>query len=134
MRNKKHLVIDDLEEGTIKEDSDTEIVDVKSCKVEYDMSRLQVFAIDGVLTHLDEEEGRLIFFTNISSVGDVNKKEKELRNKCVVELRTTPSCMKRIFSIISGEIDRYSRLEAKKAEIEEGMKKFSQLNHGMMFG
>ena len=132
MKHKKHLVVNDLDDDIIQnEDPDTEIVDGKSCEVEYDTEMMMTFAIDGVLPFIDNEESRLVFFTNIPSVGNIDDKVKKFHNICVVELRTTPSCMKRIFSIISSEMDKYSRFDVKKKAIEDGLKKHGQQNHIM---
>jgi hypothetical protein len=122
MKNKKQLVVHNLDDDTIKnEDADAEIVDEKTCEVEYDTTTMQTFAIDGVLPYFDKEESRLVFFTNISSVGDVNYRVKKFHNVCVVELRITPSCMKRIFSIIYGEMIKNKQHELKEFAMEKGL-------------
>jgi hypothetical protein len=134
MKKQSHLLTDNLNKVEKNEHIETEMVEAKRYKVQYDTTRMLVFAVDGVLPYLDEEEGRLIFFTNISSFYKVDRIDKKLHNICVVELRTTPSCMEKILYVLSNEIDKFERFKAKKTEIVEEIKKQKQQTNNIMFG
>jgi len=135
MKNKKQLVVSNIDDKRTKSevDPDVEIIDEKTCQVEYDTSKLQIYAIDGVIPFVDSEEARFLFFTNYCDVdaGKSSNKKKKFYNSCVAELRMTPSTMKMIVSIINDELNIYERSQKKKLAIENGLKKQEQQ---LMFG
>lgn len=136
MKNKRYLVVSDIEDKRIKNkaNSDVEIIDEKTCQVEYDTSKMQVFAVDGAFVHVDliEGEARLLFFTNYSDVGnDGPEDKKKFYNLCVTELRMTPNTMRHIFESIADEMKICARSQKKKFGMEETLKKQGREDHIM---
>lgn len=136
MKDKKHLVVSNIDDKQIKNEvnPDVEIIDEKTCQVKYDCSKMQVFAVDGVLVDIDDREGdaRLLFFTNYSDVGnDGPGDKKRFYNLCVTELRMTPTTMRRIFESIADEMTIYAYRQKKKFDIEETLKKQGREDHVM---
>lgn len=139
MKCKKYLVKSKSDNQIIKDtvDSDIEIISKKTCEIEYDTSKLQIFAVDGCIPLINshDHECRWLFYTNIANIENdkLGNKKKKFFNQCVVEFRMPPSTMKRIISSLTNEMYNYERYQKKQTSIEDGLKKHSQQNH-IMFG
>ena len=74
--------------------------------VTYDIADLQVLSVDGVLADLNKEEGRLLFFYNLSSVEteDNGEGNQNMINKCLVELRMSKSTFMQIADAIARKL------------------------------
>ena len=70
----------------------------------YDLNDIMVLAVDGCLVHVDQEQGRLIFFHSIPTLSLNNCKNEKKLNKCTIELRMTSTTLKIINEIIRLEI------------------------------
>lgn len=90
----------------------------------YDLSQLQILTVDGVLPFLDFNEARLLFFHNIPSVAINNDKEEKSINRCLVELRMTPSTLKMISDIITFELECFEKNKHDDRNCELKTKKF----------
>ena len=109
-----------------RNEHNTEVVE-KTCPIKFDTTKVQVFSIDGCIPYLDGEEGRIVFFTNISNVGFGEVEDKNTKcSQCLVEMRMTPSTMHRIISSLAKEMLNYERYEKKKTKIQEDLKKQDQ--------
>jgi hypothetical protein len=133
MTNNKRFVRITEELIKNKEEHDTKVTNKKTRQVKFDTTKIQVFSIDGCIPYLDNEEGRIMFFTNVSSVGGIDDEDKKLFNQCIAEMRMTPSTMQRIISLLAKEMFNYERYKKKKNEIQDGPIKQDQPNH-VMFG
>lgn len=112
-----------------REGRDTEVVEKKTCPIKFDLTKVQVFSIDSCIPFLDKNEGRIMFFTNVSSISDGEDEDNNTKySQCPVELRMTPSTMQRIISSLAKEMLNYERYEKKKTEIQESIKKSHQEN------
>jgi hypothetical protein len=128
MTNKGQFV--KITEEMIKQrnEHNTEVTE-KTCQIKFDTTKVQVFSIDGCIPYLDGEEGRIVFFTNISDVGYGEVEDKNTKcSQCLVEMRMTPSTMQRIISSLAKEMLNYERYEKKKTKIQEDLKKQDQNN------
>ena len=114
-----------------REGRDTEVA-AKTCPIKFDLTKVQVFSIDSCIPFLDDQEARVMFFTNVSSISDGEDEDNNTKySQCPVELRMTPSTMQRIISSLAKEMLNYERYEKKKTAIEDGLKKNGQQNHIM---
>jgi hypothetical protein len=102
----------------------------KTCPVKFDLTKVQVFSIDSCIPVLNDEGGRILFVTNVSSISDDEEDEENNTkySQCPVELRMTRSTMQRILSSLAKEVLTYDRYEKKKTELEENLKKHHQEN------
>jgi hypothetical protein len=108
---------------------DTEVVEKKTCPIKFDLTKVQVFSIDSCIPFLNDEGGRVMFFTNVSSICDGEDEDNNTKySQCPVELRMTPSTMQRIISSLAKEVLAYKRYETEKTELEERPKKHHQEN------
>ena len=112
-----------------REGRDTEVAE-KTCPIKFDLTKVQVFSIDSCIPFLDNEGGRILFVTNVSSIseGEEDEDNNTKYSQCPVELRMTPSTMHRIISSLVKEMLNYERYEKKKTELEESFKKHHQEN------
>ena len=109
-----------------REGHDTEVAE-KTCPIKFDTAKVQVFSVDGCIPYIDREEGRIMFFTNVSSISDDEHDDNNTKySQCPVELRMTPSTMQRIISSLAKEMLNYERYEKKKTKIQEDLKKQDQ--------
>ena len=131
MTNKVQFVKITQEMIKQREGRDTELIE-KTCPIKFDTTKVQVFSIDGCIPYLDGEEGRIVFFTNISNVGFGEVEDKNTKcSQCLVEMRMTPSTMQRIISSLAKEMLNYERYEKKKTVLEESNKTHNQQNQAM---
>ena len=114
-----------------REGHDTEVAE-KTCPIKFDTAKVQVFSVDGCIPYIDSEEGRIMFFTNVSSISDDEDDDNNTKySQCPVELRMKASVMQRILSSLAKEVLAYKRYEMEKNEIQEEQKKQDQ--HHVMF-
>jgi hypothetical protein len=133
MTNKGQFV--KITEQMIKQrnEHDTEVTE-KTCQIKFDTAKIQVFSVDGCIPYIDSEEGRIVFYANVSSICDDEDDDNNTKyNQCPVELRMTASVMQRILSSLAKEVLAYKRYETEKTELEESIKKHDQQNQ-VMFG
>ena len=115
-----------------REGHDTEVAE-KTCPIKFDTAKIQVFSVDGCIPYMDSEEGRIVFYANVSSICDDEDDDNNTKySQCPVELRMKASVMQRILSSLAKEVLAYKRYEMEKNEIQEEQKKQDQ-NH-VMFG
>lgn len=104
-------------------------VSEKTCPIKFDTAKVQVFSVDGCIPYIDSEEGRIMFFTNVSSICDDEDDDNNIKySQCPVELRMKASVMQRILSSLAKEVLKYDRYEKKKTELRESLKKHHQEN------
>jgi hypothetical protein len=128
MTNKGQFV--KITEQMIKQrnEHNTEVVE-KTCPIKFDTAKIQVFSVDGCIPYIDSEEGRIVFYTNVSSICDDEDDDNNTKySQCPVELRMKTSVMQRILSSLAKEVLTYNRYEKKKTELRESLKKHHQEN------
>jgi hypothetical protein len=115
-----------------RRDEHNKEVAAKTCPMKFDTTKIQVFSVDGCIPYLDMEEGKLLFFTNVSSIIDSeNDDNKTKYSQCPVELRMKASVMQRILSSLAKEVLAYKRYETEKTELEESNKTHNQQTQAM---
>ncbi len=125
MKDKKNTKNKNESSGLFK--SSKILKDVYDAK--YDFSELKIVAVDGALTYLDKEEGRILFFVNIPDIH--NKKDKEIQvNKALIEARMSSGALKRI---AKGIVEEILYFEDNKTEGEEDNFKIKK-HEEVMFG
>lgn len=95
-------------------------IDPDSCPIpiEYDTSGLEILNVDGVMVHVDDEEGRLMFFISVPSVGNADAElPKKILNRCLVELRMPKSIFMNITDSISEHAISFVERQEKSGNI-----------------
>jgi hypothetical protein len=131
MTNKGQFV--KITEQMIKQrnEHNTEVVE-KTCPIKFDITKVQVFSVDGCIPYIDSEEAKIVFYTSVSSICDDEDDGNNTKySQCPVELRMTASVMQRILSSLAKEVLAYKRYETEKTELEESNKKHNQQNQAM---
>ncbi|RKX48291.1 MAG: hypothetical protein DRP25_07620 [Thermotoga sp.] len=90
-----------------------EEMDVESVGVEIDTDDTIVSAVDGVLTMVDEEEVRMLFFYARPLC---NHDRKPIRYKGVAEFRLTPTAFKNILNQLNEAAKSLKQVSAGKEE------------------
>jgi len=101
----------------------------KNYQIKFDTAKIQVFSVDGCIPYIDSEEGRIVFYANVSCICDDEDDDNNTKySQCPVELRMTASVMQRILTSLAKEVLAYKRYETEKTVLEESIKKHHQEN------
>jgi len=95
------------------EENEEEIMDVDSIDVEIDTDDTIVSAADGVLTMVDDEEVRILFFYAKPSC---NHGRKPIRYKGVAEFRLTPTAFRNILNQLNEAAKSLEKVSAGERE------------------
>ena len=95
---------------TKKKDEHNKVIDPQVDiyeNAEYDLSDLEILAVDGCLVHYSKESGSMLWFVNRPSVESEKEDDGKMHNKVLVEMRMRPSSLKFIAGLIVEKIQSY---------------------------